>query len=401
MRLKLNAKHTVAACFTGATVQAIVINFSPLLFYRFEKEFNVSLSKISLLIAISFVTQLIMDFTASRLPSLFKGRAMVVTGQVLSAAGLLCTAGLTKIMSPYPALIISTTIAAFGSGIVEVVGNPLIESCPVENKNRILSFMHSFFCWGHVFTVAVSTLFFYVFGIENWRILACLWAIVPALNALAFTVVPLFEVEAEPPTDRKKRSVFHSFTFVALFILMVCGGAAEQAMSQWASSFAEMGLGVSKSVGDLLGPCAFAVLMGIARVIYAKRSDRMNLPRFMTLCSVLCIISYLIAALAPIPILSLIGCALCGFAVGIMWPGTLCLATERIPDGGVKMFALLALAGDVGCTVGPTAVGWIADAAGNNLKLSFAVSTVFPAVMILFIALLTLKRKKNKEQNLQ
>lgn len=399
--MKLNAKHTVAACFTGATVQAIVINFSPLLFYRFEKEFNVSLSKISLLIAISFITQLIMDFAASRLPSVFRGRAMVVMGQVLSAVGLLCTAILTKIMSPYPALIISTTIAAFGSGIVEVVGNPLIESCPVENKNRILSFMHSFFCWGHVFTVAVSTLFFYVFGIENWRILACIWALVPTLNAVAFMFVPLYEVDAEPPTDKKKRSVFHSFTFVALFVLMVCGGAAEQAMSQWASSFAEMGLGVSKSVGDLLGPCAFAILMGIARVIYAKRSDKMNLPRFMIVCSALCIVSYLIAALAPLPIISLIGCALCGFAVGIMWPGTLCLATERIPDGGVKMFALLALAGDVGCTVGPTAVGWIADAAGNNLKLSFTVSTVFPAVMILFIVLLTVKRKKVKNQNLQ
>lgn len=399
--MKLNAKHTVAACFTGATVQAIVINFSPLLFYRFEKEFNVSLSKISLLIAISFITQLIMDFAASRLPSVFRGRAMVVMGQVLSAVGLLCTAILTKIMSPYPALIISTTIAAFGSGIVEVVGNPLIESCPVENKNRMLSFMHSFFCWGHVFTVAVSTLFFYVFGIENWRILACIWALVPTLNAVAFMFVPLYEVDAEPPTDKKKRSVFHSFTFVALFVLMVCGGAAEQAMSQWASSFAEMGLGVSKSVGDLLGPCAFAILMGIARVIYAKRSDKMNLPRFMIVCSALCIVSYLIAALAPLPIISLIGCALCGFAVGIMWPGTLCLATERIPDGGVKMFALLALAGDVGCTVGPTAVGWIADAAGNNLKLSFTVSTVFPAVMILFIVLLTVKRKKVKNQNLQ
>lgn len=399
--MKLNAKHTVAACFTGATVQAIVINFSPLLFYRFEKEFNVSLSKISLLIAISFVTQLIMDFAASRLPSVFRGRAMVVTGQVLSAVGLLCTAGLTKIMSPYPALIISTTVAAFGSGIVEVVGNPLIESCPVENKNRILSFMHSFFCWGHVFTVAVSTLFFHVFGIENWRILACLWAIVPTLNAIAFMFVPLYEVEAEPTADKKKRSVFHSFTFVALFILMICGGAAEQAMSQWASSFAEMGLGVSKSVGDLLGPCAFAILMGIARVIYAKRSDKMNLPRFMTVCSALCIASYLIAALAPLPIISLIGCALCGFAVGIMWPGTLCLATERIPDGGVKMFALLALAGDIGCTVGPTAVGWIADAAENDLKLPFIISTVFPAVMILFITLLTLKRKKEKNRNVQ
>ncbi len=391
--MKLTAKHTVSACFVGAMVQALVINFSPLLFLTFENEFDISLGKISLLIAISFITQFIMDFTASRLPGLFNHRSTVVLGQICSATGLVGLAIFPKIMPPYVGLITATVIAAFGSGIIEVMGNPIIESCPVKNKNRILTFLHSGYCWGLVITVALSTLFFWIFGIDNWRILACLWAIVPALNAAAFAFVPMYKIESAPQPDKQNRSVFKSFTFWALFIIMLCAGAAEQAMSQWASSFAEMGLGVTKSVGDLLGPCAFAVLMGIARVIYAKYSERMNLSKYMMFSSALCVISYLIAALSHIPLLSLAGCALCGFAVGIMWPGTICMATERIPHGGVKMFALLALAGDAGCTLGPTAVGWIAELFGNDLSVSFLFSIIFPALMILFIPLIKTPKK--------
>lgn len=389
--MKLSAKHTVAACFTGAIVQAIVINFSPLLFITFEKEFNVSLSKISLLIAISFVTQFIMDFTASKIPSLFNNRLTVVLGQVFSAIGLAGIAFLPMIMPPFPALIIATAIAALGSGIIEVMGNPIIEACPIKNKNKILSFLHSGYCWGLVLTVLLSTLFFWLVGIEHWRILACLWAVVPAINAVAFAFVPIFKIESEPQVTGNRRSIFRTFTFWALFVIMICGGAAEQVISQWASSFAEMGLGVSKSVGDILGPCAFAVLMGSARLLYVKYNERINLRKFMVLSSFLCILSFLITALSPNPILSLAGCAICGFSVGIMWPGTICMATERIPNGGVKMFALLALAGDAGCTLGPTAAGWIAEAAGNNLKVSFLVSIIFPVVMIALLLMLNKK----------
>ena len=400
--MKLNAKHTVAACFTGAMVQAIVINFSPLLFLTFERDFGISLSKISLLIAISFVTQLLMDLTATALPKLFNHRMTVVIGQICSALGLVGIAVLPEIMSPYMALVIATMIAAFGGGIIEVMGNPIIESCPVKNKNKILSFMHSCYCWGLVITVLVSTLFFRFVGIEHWQILACLWAIIPTLNAIAFVFVPIEPIASAPRSSDKKHSVFRTFTFWAFFILMLCAGAAEQAMSQWASSFAEMGLGVDKHIGDLLGPCAFAVLMGLARVIYAKYSEKMDLSKFMFVSSVLCIIAYLVAALSHNAIVSLMGCALCGFSVGIMWPGTLCLVTDHIPHGGVKVFALLALAGDAGCTIGPVAVGWIADLFGNNLKVSFLFSVIFPAVMILFIILLAAqKRKHNNRKELK
>ena len=392
--MKLKTAHTVTACFTGAMVQAIVINFPPLLFLTFEKEFDITLSKISLLIAISFITQLLMDFTASKLPSLFNRRGTVVLGQILSAVGLVGFAVFPAILPPYLGLLLATETAAFGSGIIEVMGNPIIESCPVKNKNRILSFLHSGYCWGLVLTVLLSTLFFVTVGIEHWRLLACLWAIIPALDAVAFCLVPIYKINSEPEKTDKKHSVFHTFTFWAFFMLMLCAGAAEQAMSQWASSLAEMGLGVSKAVGDLLGPCSFAVLMGTARVIYAKYSERMNLSKFMLISAILCIVSYLIAALSKQPIVSLLGCALCGFSVGIMWPGTLCLATGSIPHGGVKMFALLALAGDAGCTLGPSAVGIIASFFGDDLKISFLFSIIFPALMILFIALLAFKNPK-------
>ena len=397
--MKLNAKHTVAAGIVGFITQAIVINFAPLLFITFENTYGISLSKISILIAVCFLTQLLMDLTASLIPTLFNKRITVVIGELCSALGLVGYALFPSIMPPYAGLVLATVIAAFGGGIIEVMGNPLIEACPIKNKNRILNVLHSGYCWGLVLTVLLSTLFFYFVGIEHWRILACLWALVPALDAVAFMVVPIYPIPTAPRKKKDRRSEFRTFIFWAFFILMICSGAAEQAMSQWASSFAETALG-SKVVGDLLGPCAFAVLMGTARLIYAKYSDRIDLSKFMILCSLLCAATYLVAAFSSNPQISLLGCALCGFSVGIMWPGTLCLATDRIVDGGVKMFALLALAGDAGCTIGPAAVGWIADRMGNNIKLSLAFSAIFPVLIIFFVLLLKIesrKKQKNRE----
>ncbi len=398
--MKLNAKHTVAAGFVGFFTQALVINFPPLLFITFEKSYDISLSKISLLIAVSFLTQLLMDLTASVIPSLFNKRITVVIGQLCSALGLVGLALFPSVMPPFAGLVLATVIAAAGSGIIEVMGNPIIEACPIKNKNRILSLLHSGYCWGLLLTVLLSTVFFRFVGLENWKILACLWAIVPTLDAIAFMLVPIYPMQTAPKNRENNRSVFRSFAFWAFFIIMMCAGAAEQAMSQWASSFAENALG-SKTLGDLLGPCAFAVLMGTARVIYAKYSEKINLSGFMIVSSLLCCATYLVAAFSHDPIVSLVGCALCGFSVGIMWPGTLCLATNKI-SGGVQMFALLALAGDAGCTVGPAAVGWIAERLGNNLKLSLAFSTVFPVLIILFIVLLAIKNKRrNKRKEVQ
>ena len=389
-------KLTITACLTGFVVQAIVINYSPLLFLTYENELGISMAKISLLISISFVTQLLMDLTASRLPRLFNKRATIVMGQVFAALGLLGLALLPSVLPPYVGLIIGTTVASLGGGIIEVTGNPIIESCNLKNKNAILSFMHSCYCWGVVLTVILSTVFFHFFGTEHWRLLNCIWAAIPACNAVLFAISPLENINAAPDRSKRKRSAFRTFTFWALIVLMLCAGAAELTMSQWASSFAEMGLGVNKTTGDILGPCAFAVLMGVARLLYAKFSTRINLIKCMIATSVLCIMGYLLSALSPLPVLSLVGCALCGFSVGLMWPGTLCIATEKIPDGGVKMFALLALAGDAGCAIGPSAAGWIAGLFGDDLKIAFLISTVFPLLIIVFAAILMARGKRKR-----
>lgn len=396
--MKLTAKHTVRAAYVGYLTQAITINFAPLLFITFERTYGISMGKISLLIAISFLTQLASDALAAKFPNFFKARPMTILAHVCAVVGMTGFAWLPDLLpDPYIGLIIPVMISAIGGGIIEVLISPIVEACPTENKSSAMSLLHSFYSWGLAGVVLLSTLFFSLVGIEHWRILSCLWAIIPAVGAIAFCFVPIYELKTEDtdanPLQDHPKSLLRSGIFWVFFIMMFCAGAAEQAMGQWASSFAESGLGISKSMGDLFGPFLFAILMGIARTVYGMSGGRLNLLRFITISAVLCIVSYLIAALSPLPLVALLGCALCGLSVGIMWPGTYSLASIRMPWGGVRMFALLALAGDVGCLVGPTAAGWIAEAFGNNLKISFLIATVFP-ILILIMAYLGFRKKK-------
>lgn len=396
--MKLTARHTIRAAYIGYLTQAITINFAPLLFITFENTYNISMGKISLLIGISFLTQLISDAIFSKFPNKFNTRACVVLAHVCAVLGMTGFAYLPELFDdPYIGLMISVIVAAVGGGIIEVLISPIVEAAPTDEKSSAMSILHSFYSWGLAGVVLLSTLFFSFIGIEHWRILSCLWALIPAGGAILFCIVPIYELTS-PEENRadEPHSLFRSGIFWIFFIMMFCAGAAEQAMSQWASSFAESGLGVTKAVGDILGPCSFAILMGIARLIYGRSGGRMDLKRFIVISSVLCIISYLVAALSPIPLISLVGCALCGLATGIMWPGTYSLASARISWGGVKMFALLAMAGDIGCLVGPTAAGWIAEACGNDLKVSFIISTVFPA-LILLMSYLAFRKKKTRQ----
>ena len=298
---------------------------------------------------------------------------------------------------PYVGLLISTVLAAIGGGVIEVLISPIVEACPTEEKSSAMSLLHSFYSWGSAGIIIISTLFFAVFGIENWRILSCFWAITPTVGAILFSIVPIYKLEADTEehshTD-KKTSLARAGMFWIFFVIMICSGAAEMVMSQWASSFAEVGLGVSKTVGDLLGPCAFAICMGAARLLHALLGKRIKLSVFFTVSAVLCALSYLLTALSPIPILSLLGCALCGLSVGIMWPGTYSLATERITFGGTRMFALLALAGDVGCVLGPSVAGGVAEAFGNNLQISFLVAAIFPIIMLALMPFVIMYSKK-------
>lgn len=396
MSIKGNYNHTLKACYVGYITQAIVNNFVPLLFLTFQSTYQISLDKITMLVTVNFLVQLTVDLLATKLIDKIGYRVSIVAAHVFAAAGLIGLAFLPAVLSdPFIGLLASVMIYAVGGGIIEVLISPIVEACPTERKEAAMSLLHSFYCWGQVFVVLLSTVFFLVIGIDSWPVLAVIWAVVPLLNAILFTRVPIAKLVEEGETGMSMRQLFSMKIFWVFVILMICAGASEQAMSQWASAFAEAGLGVSKTIGDLAGPCLFAVLMGTARALYAKLSERINLIVFMIGSGVLCILSYLLAVFAPVPALGLVGCALCGFSVGILWPGTFSLASAKCPKGGTVLFALLALAGDLGCSGGPTAVGLVSDAFGGNIKSGLLAALIFPAVLILFL-LITKKMNGRK-----
>ncbi|MCI8771303.1 MAG: MFS transporter [Lachnospiraceae bacterium] len=389
--MKQHYNRTLYACFTGYVVQAIVNNFAPLLFLTFQKSYGIPLTQITLLVTINFMLQLVIDLISISFVDRIGYRISAVIAHVCAAAGLISLTVLPEMtQEPFVGIMISVIIYAVGGGLLEVLVSPIVEACPTENKEKAMSLLHSFYCWGHVAVVLFSTVFFYIVGIQNWKVLALLWAIIPLLNSIAFAKVPIAPLIDEEETGLKIGELCKNKVFWIMMIFMVCAGASEQGVSQWASTFAEKGLSVSKTIGDLAGPMFFAIMMGSSRAIYGKFGDRIDLYKFMTLSCILCILSYLLTSLSPNPVLSLLGCGLCGLSVGIMWPGSFSIASASIPRGGTALFALLALAGDLGCSSGPTVVGFAASAFGDNLRNGILVGTVFP---VLLLAGLYVKRK--------
>ena len=394
--MKNQYNKTITACFVGYIVQAIVNNFTPLLFLFFQKNYNIPLSQITLLVTFNFGIQLLIDLFSVGFIDKIGYRASMIIAHILSAAGLILLTLLPDILpAPFAGIIISVMIYAVGGGLLEVLVSPVVEACPSDNKEKAMSMLHSFYCWGHAGVVLVSTLFFYAAGIENWKILAVIWALIPIGNAVVFAKVPIASLIEEGESGLQLKDLFKIKVFWVLLVMMVCAGASEQAVSQWASAFAEKGLGISKTAGDLAGPMAFALLMGASRLFYGRYGDRIHLERFMVYSSVLCIFSYLGISLLPVPQLSLIACAVCGLSVGIMWPGTFSKASAALPKGGTAMFALLALGGDIGCSGGPTLVGMVSEALGGNLKMGVLAGIIFPALLLTGIILCG--KTKNEE----
>ncbi len=392
MAIKNNYKHTFYASYGGYFVQAIINNFLPLLFLTFQKDFDLPYNKISLLIVINFGVQLIVDFLSANFIDKIGYKKCTIGAHVLAAAGLICLSILPYIMPPFIGIVLSIVIYAVGSGLIEVIVSPLVEACPSEKKEASMSVLHSFYCWGHMCVVIFSTVFFSAFSVSNWRVLAVLWAIVPILNGVYFCFVPFPEILDEGK-GMSVKELFKTKMFYVFALVMLCSGASEQAMSQWASAFAESGLKVSKTMGDLLGPCMFALLMGSARALYAKISEKFSLSVVMTASGLLCIASYLVASLSPVPLVSLVACGVCGFSVGIMWPGTFSLATQKIPTGGTALFAMLALFGDSGCSLGPATVGKGIEVFGGNFSKGMVLAIIFPLLLVLGIYLQREKKK--------
>lgn len=394
MEKQKNYKKTLVACYLGCVTQAITANFTPLLFLTFKNTYGIGFEKIALIPMVFYFTQLLIDFAAAKFVDKIGYRVCVVSSQVLSAAGLVLMAVLPELLPvPFAGILIAVVLYAIGSGLVEVLVSPIVEACPFENKGGMMSLLHSFYCWGAVAVILGSTLFFTVFGIENWKILTVLWAIIPFWNAFNFMFCPIERLVEEDQRMRTSQ-LLKLPLFWLLILLMICAGASEASMAQWASAFTESAMGVSKTVGDLAGPCLFAVFMGISRIVYGKLSEKLDLTKTMLACGGLCVLCYLTASLSAIPIIGLAGCALCGVSVGIMWPGTISISSQKCPRGGTAMFAFLALAGDLGATVSPSLVGGISNMAGGNLKAGLFAATAFP--LLLIFGLIFLHRKFNK-----
>lgn len=381
--MKENYKKTMAACFIGYIVQAIVNNFVPLLFVTFQSSYHISLSKITALITVNFIIQLIVDMLSAGFIDQIGYRASVIIAHILSAAGLVSLTVLPGLLSDaFSGIMISVVIYAIGGGLIEVLISPIMEACPTDHKEKAMSLLHSFYCWGHMGVVLLSTAFFALVGISHWKILTVIWALIPVCNILLFAKAPILSLNAGEKQGLTIKQLFTNQTFWIFMLMMMCAGASEQAISQWTSTFAEQGLGVGKTAGDLAGPMSFAMLMGTSRLIYGKYGHMLNLDRFMKYSTILCVASYLCIALVPIPVISLLGCAVCGFSVGILWPGTFSRAAVSIKGGGTVLFAMLALAGDLGCSGGPTLAGIVSSQCGNDLRAGILAAIVFPVLLL-------------------
>ena len=398
MSKQKNYKKTLIACYLGFVTQAISANFTPLLFITFISTYGITLERIAMIPLVFYLTQLLIDLAAAKLADKIGYRTCVVVSQVISAVGLALMAILPEVLSkPLIGILISVVFYAVGSGLIEVLVSPIVEACPFENKEGTMSLLHSFYCWGAMGVILGSTLFFAMFGVENWKVLTFIWALVPFYNTFNFVTCPI-ERLVEDGKSMGIRKLLKTPIFWLMILLMVCSGASEASMAQWASAFTESAIGVSKTVGDLAGPCLFALFMGISRVLYGKFGEKLDLTKVMLICGMMCVGCYLLASLSTLPILGLTGCALCGMTVGIMWPGSISISSQNCPKGGTAMFAFLALAGDLGAMASPAMVGNISEVAGGNLKAGFLAATIFPIVLV--FGLLLLKKSEMKMEGI-
>ena len=394
--MQKNYRKTLTACYLAFITQAITANFAPLLFLKFHTDYAIPLGRIALIPMAFFLVQLMIDVFCARFVDAIGYRRCVVISEIACGLGLAGLAVIPDLFAdPFIGILLCVVLYAVGSGLIEVLASPIVEACPFEHKDAVMSLLHSFYCWGSVGVILLSTLFFAVFGIEHWKILACVWALVPLYNIWNFATCPI-ERLTEAGKGMTIRELMKTPLFWLAVVLMVCAGASELSMAQWASAYTEAALGFSKTLGDLIGPCLFAVTMGISRVIYGKFGAKLRLSRFMIGSGILCLCCYLLASLSASPVLGLIGCVFCGFSVGIMWPGTISVTSPRLPRGGTALFALLAMAGDLGGALGPSLVGAVTQQAGDNLQSGMLVSSVFPLVLVLALFLLDRKASRRK-----
>lgn len=386
-------RKTKLACYLGFVTQAIVANFPPLLFMAFHREYEISLASMALIPAVFYIVQLVTDLLCAKFKNLDYRKSVIISAMT-SALGLVSLAFLPELFqNPMIGILISVCIYAVGSGLVEVLVSPIIEACPFPNKESMMSLLHSFYCWGAVGVIVGSTIFFMFFGLDNWRILSCLWALIPLYNIINFSTCPIDPI-VEDSEGLSMGHLLKNHSFWIFLILMVAAGASESTMAQWSSAFAEDSLGIDKVVGDLAGPCGFAFCMGLGRLWYGKKGQKLDLLVYMLGSGILCFAAYLVASLSSAPFVSLAACMVSGLSVGIMWPGSISITSARIPKGGTALFALLALAGDMGGTLGPSLVGFCTDRVGDDIQNGLLAATVFPVILVLSLVCIRYRSPK-------
>ena len=396
---KIDYKHTVAASFTAFVVQAVVNNFAPLLFLTFQAQYGIELSKITVLITANFFIQIFVDLTAVLFVDRIGYRASTVLAHAMCATGLIFMTILPEILpSAFAGLLISVFCYAVGAGLLDITINPIVNSCPSTNSNQLLCLLHSFYCWGSVAAVGISTLFFALFSTDNWKIMSLVWAILPIVNAVMFARVPIAPVVGEDEEKLSIKDMLKTKAFWIFMVLILCAGSSEQAVSQWASTFAEKALGLTKTVGDLAGPMLFSILMGVSRFMYGKFGSRINLDSMMLLSGCVCTASYFLISLTSSPVLGLVGVAVCGLSAGILWPGTIGKMSSALHGGGTAMYAILCLGGDIGCSAGPTFAGMMASAFGDDLKKGILCAVIFPLTLsvIMLVREFIIPRRRRK-----
>ena len=394
--MRRNNRYTLFACYFGYISQAIINNLLPLLFVTLQNQFHLSVTQIGFMVTYNFAMQIVVDLLAAKYADRVGYRTCMVLAHIACAAGIAGLSFLPFLLSnAYAGLLICITVYAIGGGLIEALVGPIVQALPLERKESAIGILHSFYCWGHACVVVLTTLFFQIAGTERWQIVCLLWALVPAANLVLCTICPMYQLSQGEETHTF-RSIFGNKLFWLFVLLMVCSGASEHAMVQWPAFFAEESLHVPKAVGDLLGPCMFALLMGITRAVYGAFGDRFPLQKILIVAGILCAGSYLLAVFSPLPLLSLIGCGFCGLCVGLMWPGVFNLCAKYCA-GSTAIFAFLAVAGDLGCSLGPSVVSTFAERLGGQLKGGLFAATIFP--VLLSIGVISLRKAKNSADN--
>jgi len=358
---KLSYKNTLHACYLGYITQAIIVNLSPIFFVIFKDSYGLDNGDIGIIVFVLFAIQLGVDLASTWFVDKFGFRRCAVIAHLSAAAGLLLLGLLPCVMeNKFIGILIAIVIGAVGSGIIEVIISPIVDLLPAESKASAMSLLHSFYCWGQVAVVALSTLLLALIGRDFWYVIPFIWMLIPVTDAVVFNFVPVPDTVPEEEKVSPKKFATSKIFILAAF-LMFSSAMAELSMSQWASYFAEKGLGVNKLLGDLMGPCLFGVFMGAGRTLHGIYGGKTDLAKTLSSSSFVCFLGYILTVFSPIPVLSLLGCGITGLGVGLLWPGTLSLTSEKIPGGGTALFALLALFGDLGCSVGPWLTGIISD----------------------------------------